>query len=642
MVMFMFMILSSGWIPAYKMPGRSALTQRLLTNEYTGLMDEVRRRLAGSEALVYLSDGVSNVKRNTVHNNLICCPEPFFIEYSHFNLSRETAVNVAKKIMDFRYRSTLWLHPRIKEDEQWFHLILKGDRKIQRPPDGSDQVSAFVRMTLYCSDSCNQMIAVRRTLLGTYYNFVPCHSRYYVILMICSVVYILRTDFFDAVYGDPSHCGNNLCLDILLLPGPKEILRQAMFVVKTIRNVNLIRRLFERSCSRMLGFVLTLVLYSKTRWSSSNRMFLKLTLCRSVISAMPTSLIMNDASASNVELPSGLVDIVSRPLLWNGAKATHFVLDAVCQCIGVLESQQEPMSNVYACFIYIRLHLKNLPAPVKSSLQISEDVLTNLFTTSIYNRFKRIYSPIFALAFICDPFFDEMRASLAKNWSSDDFDPFNLGKGSLAEQAEQAIATLTRGRSIASRDVLIMELAAYMSELESLMGRRRDENQVDTFSLKINFHPKVIWVFAKGSKKYANLAQLLVQLYSCPCGAVACEENHKTMKKIHTEARNRLLEGVVEKQTAVAYNAAVLSRDSPYVRHPFIVHVAALDLPEFVDEATGESQSMPSVVHYNRDVELDAAGVLDEENDKDDELEEVVMESGFVSSGAYDSFNDGF
>ena len=116
------------------------------------------------------------------------------------------------------------------------------------------------------------------------------------------------------------------------------------------------------------------------------------------------------------------------------------------------------------------------------------------------------------------------------------------------------------------------------------------------------------------------------------------------MKKIHTEARNRSLDGIVEKQTAVAYNAAVLSRDAPYVRHPFIIHVAALDLPEFVDEAN-QSQSMPAVVHYNRDVELDA-GVLNEENDKADELEEeeeeVVMESGFVSSGAFDSFHDCF
>ena len=61
-----------------------------------------------------------------------------------------------------------------------------------------------------------------------------------------------------------------------------------------------------------------------------------------------------------------------------------------------------------------------------------------------------------------------------------------------------------------------------------------------------------------------------------------------------------------------------------------------------MDEAD-ESRSVPVVVHYNRDVELNA-DVLNDENDKADDFEEeeVVMESGFVSGGAFDSFDDGF
>ena len=138
---------------------------------------------------------------------------------------------------------------------------------------------------------------------------------------------------------------------------------------------------------------------------------------------------------------------------------------------------------------------------------------------------------------------------------------------------------------------------------------------------KFSFTPKVIWHFFLASSQFGNLAELLVDLFSAPCGAVACEENHKTMKRIHKDSRASLRSSIVEKQTAVAYNAAVLNRKTRYKRHPFIVHVAALDLPAFVDDSSQDSRV---AILYGDDADLNAnmGGELEDE--------EEVLESGFV------------
>ena len=150
------------WTP----PGRNLIRNRLLDGEYNSTMGDVKNLLHSWLAMTFMSDGVSNVNKHSLHNNLVCSPTPVFIEYSRFNLAKETSANVAKKILDSRCRVLNWVHPELEDEEKWLFDILKGDQKIQKPPNGVDRVSRFMRMSSYCSDSCNQMIAARNAVMG--------------------------------------------------------------------------------------------------------------------------------------------------------------------------------------------------------------------------------------------------------------------------------------------------------------------------------------------------------------------------------------------------------------------------------------------------------------------------------------------
>ena len=181
-------------------------------------------------------------------------------------------------------------------------------------------------------------------------------------------------EYFDFVFGDPAHSFNNFCVDILRLEGPMVPLKNSVFIVKTINKKNLIHRLYDRQCLSLLGRSVGLTVFSKTRWSSANKMWKKLDASRQVTATMP-ALVMSDQSCADVELPDAFVDLVSRAPTWKGIKAMHFVFDPICKCIRVLESQEAPISNVYAFFVYTRLHVFSLSASLKADIGLDDDMV---------------------------------------------------------------------------------------------------------------------------------------------------------------------------------------------------------------------------------------------------------------------------
>lgn len=98
------------------------------------------------------------------------------------------------------------------------------------------------------SDSCNSMRDVRKSLQDDH--------------------------IIKYAYGYSAHCVNNLTLDLYKQGEFPDTIKKALYISKKVKNVGMIRKIFENVCEERLGKVLGMVLYSLTRWKSVNYMFL--------------------------------------------------------------------------------------------------------------------------------------------------------------------------------------------------------------------------------------------------------------------------------------------------------------------------------------------------------------------------------
>ena len=104
-------------------------------------------------------------------------------------------------------------------------------------------------LRVFNSDSCNGMKAVRKELV---YG---------------------EAKIFDDEYGCSPHCFNNFSKDFLGFEKPSYFLKLAMVQVKYVRGNRVVKLLFLKECKKE-GLIFTvLLLFSESRWSSSNYMF---------------------------------------------------------------------------------------------------------------------------------------------------------------------------------------------------------------------------------------------------------------------------------------------------------------------------------------------------------------------------------
>ena len=105
-------------------------------------------------------------------------------------------------------------------------------------------------------------------------------------------------------------------------------------------------------------------------------------------------------------MPENLTNILNSNTFWKSLEKLSSILNPICSSIGFLESNFSSVSDVYAVFVYLRC--------VISNFDIDEDKRKYLDMKLIY-KWKRIYSPVHALAFRCDHFYNEFRTNITKN-----------------------------------------------------------------------------------------------------------------------------------------------------------------------------------------------------------------------------------
>jgi len=480
--------------------------------EYTNIMAEVVRNLKQFVMICLTLDGATNVQGKQIINMMVCGPMAFFLEHFSMELRRESAENLYEKLIDYKRRLLLT----IRELALGFvnHVVSSDAGDDHADPQQVAMLNEhFVGalMFTFCSDSPSVMIKLRR---------------------MC----IQDTEFLFA-FGCSSHALHNLCMDLVKeFPVIKLIVKQIVFLVKSVRKTPLIQQLFDKICKEKYGITLVLILFTKTRWGTVRDAAKRLNRVRMAMCQLPIEIMSNDL---DVDSPNDLKNLILTAAFWKGVAAVEVLFSVICSCLSYLEGDKSTFSSVYACFLAVTHHFRTLPPDVRAALDLSSaDV--NKMHTLVCHCLKTIFSSAHALAFRTDPLFDDVRDNLAKLHMDASL---NLGDLTILQQCKNAI------KRMAATDVLLNRTMQSEFGLYTIRVEDDDNNFADVFSM-----PQHMWALADDSV-YSHLKKPLLAIHKMPTGASAGERNHKSANRVHSRNRSRLAAGKVEAGTAIVFNA---------------------------------------------------------------------------------------
>ncbi|CAG8835399.1 27303_t:CDS:2, partial [Gigaspora margarita] len=85
-------------LPYFKLPTRYSLSNSLLTKEYSGLNTVINYLLNETQFLCLVTDGWSNICKDSIINYMITTPKPLFYKSVHTKEDQHTAQNIAEGI----------------------------------------------------------------------------------------------------------------------------------------------------------------------------------------------------------------------------------------------------------------------------------------------------------------------------------------------------------------------------------------------------------------------------------------------------------------------------------------------------------------------------------------------------------------
>lgn len=551
--------------PVYTPPLFSELSTTLLSDSYQDIMMVMRNSLRSAAALTVGVDGATNVLSRSMSNVIVHDPRPWFAEYLNSNLKKESADEVFGKISS---------------------VILRLNEFIN-PPDPSSHINGEQRRIFaFISDSCNLMRAVRTKLFN--------HGT------------------VQLTYGCSAHALNNFCEDIAKIASVKESIRRGVYVSKTIKNQNLLNKIFNMLCIEMVGKPYAMVLYSASRWSSINYMFVRLKKVKRAVTGV-VSAVVNEKDERQIDetfhLPTDFVSTVMDGTFWRSVATSVSVFDPICKSIGILENNSASLGTVYASFVYVYLHVGRV---------MKDEDAKHLWTKLEY-RWSRISSPVHALAFYCDSFYRPFRRAVASSSNELDRNALELGKGDLLTQCRTAIEMMCR---------LDADDGAryYAATREFFAFSENDGDAANGWGDPAKFRPRQLWT--QGQAKFPVLSALLMKVYSVPASTAGVERQHKVAKRIHTAARNRMSTGNVEQQVAIAHNGAVDEMNLQEERQAFEVFMQKNPLqdPDTVTSAEDLSRSQTGQGYGEQT--MFTSGTQETSNevepDEDEDFDEIV------------------
>jgi len=140
------------------------------------------------------------------------------------------------------------------------------------------------------------------------------------------------------------------------MAGPKAILSKGVFIVNKINCIHLLRSMFEVLCMQKLAKPYSLILFTKTRWSTCYFMVKRLLQVKTALVAMPHS-VDHEPAFEDVSMDSDLREAILDISYWKGTGAMELLLKPLCSAITYSEGDEATFSSVYACFLSVAHHV---------------------------------------------------------------------------------------------------------------------------------------------------------------------------------------------------------------------------------------------------------------------------------------------
>ncbi|PXF49971.1 hypothetical protein BWQ96_00131 [Gracilariopsis chorda] len=163
------------------------------------------------------------------------------------------------------------------------------------------------------------------------------------------------------------------------------------------------------------------------------------------------------------------------------------------------------MADAYASFVATLLTMR-----ASSFLNAAQK---QMLESSLYLRWDRVYNPVHALAFHCDPYYNDIRSHISLHFGTSSLE---LNKGAVTEQCHSALETLARDKC----------------HFQSLLGEYLElrVNPCVLLTRLKEFEPRYIW--GQIQEKLPHLAAALEKVYRALASTVAVERNHKIGKRV--------------------------------------------------------------------------------------------------------------
>lgn len=125
----------------------------------------------------------------------------------------------------------------------------------------------------------------------------------------------------------------------------------------------MLHKLFDSICKEKDNKTYEMILFSQTRWSSIILMFKSLLKCRAALTYIPYAL-NNEREwreiDSSFDISSKVQEFLNSSQFWSSIEDIVEVLEPVCVIIANLEAATSALSDVYACFVYLRGIFKDM------------------------------------------------------------------------------------------------------------------------------------------------------------------------------------------------------------------------------------------------------------------------------------------
>jgi hypothetical protein len=173
-----------------------------------------------------------------------------------------------------------------------------------------------------------------------------------------------------AISGEP-HAIHNLCMDLIKnFPGVKHVLKQIVFMVKTLKSSHFLLQLFDKLCLEKFKKTYVFILFTKTRRGTVFFTAQHVSMVKATCATLPGEIMHAEL---DIDICDELKALVTDPAYWKGVIAMEMLFMTISSCLTYLEGDKTTFSAVYACFVAIKYHIKMLNRAVMDAFNLGDN-----------------------------------------------------------------------------------------------------------------------------------------------------------------------------------------------------------------------------------------------------------------------------